>query len=71
MKRTLSPKTSATLRGEVFRDHNGFKRDRSLDEMHNHYGWTLRRSPIVPSRQQIIIGDLRRLEPGWEPYLEV
>ncbi len=51
------------------RDHNGFKRDRTLDEMHAHYAWTLRRTPIVPSRQQIIIGDLRRLEPGWEPYL--
>lgn len=51
------------------REHNGFKRDRSLDEMHRHYGWTLRREPHIPTRRALLIGDIRFPQPGWEPFL--
>jgi 5-methylcytosine-specific restriction endonuclease McrA len=51
------------------REHNGYKRDRSLVEMHAQYGWTLRREPIVPSRQAVVLGDVRGLRPGWELFL--
>jgi 5-methylcytosine-specific restriction endonuclease McrA len=51
------------------REHNGYKGDRSLDEMHQQYGWTLRREPVVPTRQALVLGIAGRLEPGWEVFL--
>lgn len=49
---------------------NGHKRDRTLSEMTNRYGWSLRREPHVPSHASIILGS-NRLQPGWEPFLRV
>ena len=52
------------------REHNGYKRDRSLDEMHRLHGWTLRRQPGVPTRQSLLLADIRHVQPGWELYLQ-
>jgi 5-methylcytosine-specific restriction endonuclease McrA len=51
--------------------HNGFKRDRTIDDMHRHYGWSLRKSPVVPTYQDVVVGEIRGVRPGWEPYLLV
>ena len=50
------------------RRHNGEKSDRSLAEMEFH-GWALRRAPLVPTREAILLAGFPRHAPVWLPYL--
>lgn len=50
------------------RRHNGEKSDRSLSEMER-YGWQLRRLPMVPSRESILLAGFPRHAPSWLAYV--
>jgi hypothetical protein len=49
--------------------HNGAKSNRTLDQMHRLYGWSLKRDPFVPSRSALVAAGLRDRHPAWEPFL--
>lgn len=51
------------------RQHNQFKSDRTMVEMTERYGWSLRRSPFVPTRAQLLVASIREPVPAWEPFL--
>lgn len=51
------------------RPHNGAKSNRTLDQMHRLYGWSLKRDPFVPSRSALVAAGLRDRHPAWEPFL--
>jgi 5-methylcytosine-specific restriction endonuclease McrA len=51
------------------RAHNGAKSNRTLEQMHRIYGWSLRRDPFVPSRTALVAAGLRDRHPAWEPFL--
>ena len=36
------------------RTHNGAKANRTLEQMHRHHGWALRRDPYIPSRSALV-----------------
>ncbi len=50
------------------RRHNGEKSDRSLTEMER-YGWLLRRPPVVPTREAILLAGFPRHASVWLPYI--
>jgi 5-methylcytosine-specific restriction endonuclease McrA len=51
------------------RVHNGYKADRTLEEMVTRYGWGLRRRPFVPTREQLVLAGITKARPAWEPFL--
>jgi 5-methylcytosine-specific restriction endonuclease McrA len=51
------------------RAHNGVKSNRTLEQMHRTYGWTLQREPFVPSRGVLVAAGFRDRHPAWEPFL--
>jgi 5-methylcytosine-specific restriction endonuclease McrA len=51
------------------RSHNHSKADRSFEEMHRRYGWSLRRDPFVPSRSEILVASIGNPRVEWEPFL--
>ena len=50
------------------RRHNGEKSDRSLSEMER-YGWQLRRLPVIPTREAILLAGFPRHASVWLPYV--
>lgn len=51
------------------RSHNHSKADRSFEEMHRRYGWSLRRDPFVPSRSEILVASIGNARVEWAPFL--
>jgi 5-methylcytosine-specific restriction endonuclease McrA len=49
--------------------HNNTKADRSFEQMHDRFGWQLRRSPYAPTFAQMQAVSIRHLVPAWEPFL--
>lgn len=53
------------------RQHNGQKSNRTLEQMSKMFGWSLRRSPFVPTRSALVAASLKQPHPAWEPFLSV
>ncbi|MEZ5215321.1 MAG: HNH endonuclease [Ilumatobacteraceae bacterium] len=51
--------------------HNSLQKgDRTLQEMHDRYGWTLKREPFVPTRASLVTAGIRRPPPSWRLFLD-
>ena len=67
--RSLGGPSSWTNLVTACRSHNGTKADRTLDEMHRRFGWSLRREPFVPSHALLIAARLPNPPAAWQPFL--
>ena len=53
------------------RRHNGLKADRTLEEMHRAYDWSLRRQPKAPrfAVRMLERARLREIPAAWQPFI--
>ncbi len=68
--RSLGGPTCWTNLVTACRAHNGAKANRTMEEMHHRYGWTLRREPFVPSHGLLIAARLPNPPAAWRPFLD-
>lgn len=53
------------------RRHNHTKDDRTLEEMSSRHGWSLRREPFVPTRDEMLLASLGSVRRSWEPFVSL
>lgn len=49
--------------------HNNTKADRTIEQMSDRFGWSLRRKPYVPTARELLIVSIGRPRESWEPFL--